>query len=227
MTRCSEFVFSLPAENFDGYFRPFATAPCTDTVDGNGPRKCRVRCVHQGQLGDVMKESAQAAMSLLKTRAVAMGIEPMLFATTDVHVHVPAGATPKDGPSVGVAMFMALASLMTDRPIPPTTAMTGESSLRGVVLPVGGIREKVIAAARAGIETVMLPARNRRDFDDIPPSARERLRFVWLDTVDDALSESHRARALSEPSGSKVVLYLIDEEQLNPSEPTRFGRMLL
>ena len=143
-----------------------------------------------GQLGDVMKESAQAAMSLLKTRAAAMGIDPMLFATTDVHVHVPAGATPKDGPSAGVAMFMALASLMTDRPIPPTTAMTGEISLRGIVLPVGGIREKVIAAARAGIETVMLPARNRRDFDDIPSSARDRLRFVWLETVDDALAET-------------------------------------
>ena len=149
-----------------------------------------------GQLGDVMKESAQAAMSLLKTRAVAMGIEPASFGMTDVHVHVPAGATPKDGPSAGVAMFMALASLMTGRPIPPTTAMTGEISLRGLVLPVGGIREKVIAAARAGIDTVMLPARNRRDFDDIPPSARDRLRFVWLGTVDDALAETQVAQPL-------------------------------
>ena len=149
-----------------------------------------------GQLGDVMKESAQAAMSLLKTRAVAMGIDPASFGTTDVHVHVPAGATPKDGPSAGVAMFMALASLMTGRPIPPTTAMTGEISLRGLVLPVGGIREKVIAAARAGIDTVMLPARNRRDFDDIPPSARDRLRFVWLETVDDALAETQVAQSI-------------------------------
>jgi len=149
-----------------------------------------------GQLGDVMKESAQAAMSLLKTRAVIMGIEPALFGTTDVHVHVPAGATPKDGPSAGVAMFMALSSLMTGRPIPPTTAMTGEISLRGLVLPVGGIREKVIAAARAGIDTVMLPARNRRDFDDIPLSARDRLRFVWLGTVDDALAETQIAQPL-------------------------------
>ena len=141
-----------------------------------------------GQLGDVMKESVQAALSLLKTRAVTMGIDEVLFSTSDLHVHVPAGATPKDGPSAGVAMFIALASLMTGRAVPPTTAMTGEISLRGLVLPVGGIREKVIAAARAGIDTVMLPARNRRDFEDIPPSARERLRFIWLENVDDALA---------------------------------------
>jgi len=141
-----------------------------------------------GQLGDVMKESAQAALSLLKSRAAGMGIAAELFAQGDLHVHVPAGATPKDGPSAGVAMFVALASLMTGRAIPPTTAMTGEISLRGLVLPVGGIREKVIAAARAGITTVMLPARNRRDLDDIPPSAQARLRFVWLETVDDAVA---------------------------------------
>ena len=141
-----------------------------------------------GQLGDVMKESAQAALSLLRSRAAAMGIEPDLFAKSDVHVHVPAGATPKDGPSAGVAMFVALSSLMTGRAVPPTTAMTGEISLRGLVLPVGGIREKVIAAVRAGIDTVLLPARNRRDLDDIPASAQARLRFVWLETVDDAIA---------------------------------------
>jgi len=141
-----------------------------------------------GQLGEVMKESAQAALSLLKTRAAGFGIATDAFATSDLHVHVPAGATPKDGPSAGVAMYVALTSLMTGRAIPPTTAMTGEISLRGLVLPVGGIREKIIAAARAGIDTVLLPARNRRDFDDIPPSARERLRFIWLDTVDDAVT---------------------------------------
>jgi ATP-dependent Lon protease len=141
-----------------------------------------------GQLGDVMKESAQAALSLLKARGPGIGIDADLFAQNDVHVHVPAGATPKDGPSAGVAMFVSLTSLMTGRTVPPTTAMTGEISLRGLVLPVGGIREKVIAAARAGIDTVLLPARNRRDYDDIPPSARERLKFVWLETVDDAVA---------------------------------------
>ena len=141
-----------------------------------------------GQLGDVMKESVQAALSLLKSRAAGMGIAAEQFAQGDLHVHVPAGATPKDGPSAGVAMFVALSSLMTGRTVPPTTAMTGEISLRGLVLPVGGIREKVIAAARAGIDTVMLPARNRRDLEDIPASAQQRLRFIWLDTVDDALA---------------------------------------
>ena len=151
-------------------------------MPGNG------KLVLTGQLGDVMKESAQAALSLLKTRAADFGIDPDVFARSDVHVHVPAGATPKDGPSAGVAMFVSLASIMTGRAVPPTTAMTGEISLRGLVLPVGGIREKVIAAARAGIDTVLLPARNRRDYDDIPPSAQQRLRFVWLETVDDAIA---------------------------------------
>jgi ATP-dependent Lon protease len=151
-------------------------------MPGNG------RLTLTGQLGDVMKESAQAALSLLRTRASDFGVDPDLFNHSDIHVHVPAGATPKDGPSAGVAMFMALTSVMTGRPIPPTTAMTGEISLRGLVLPVGGIREKVIAAARAGIDTVLLPARNRRDYEDIPPSAKERLRFVWLETVDDAMA---------------------------------------
>jgi ATP-dependent Lon protease len=151
-------------------------------MPGNG------RLILTGQLGEVMKESAQAALSLLKTRAVAMGIDIDLFTQKDVHVHVPAGATPKDGPSAGVAMFVALASVMTERAVPPTIAMTGEISLRGLVLPVGGIREKVIAAAQAGIKTVMLPARNRRDYDDIPPSARNALHFIWLETIDDAIA---------------------------------------
>ena len=141
-----------------------------------------------GQLGDVMKESAQAALSLLRTNATLLGIDPTLFERSDIHLHVPAGAIPKDGPSAGVAMFISLASPMTGRAVPPATAMTGEISLRGLVLPVGGIREKVVAAARAGIDTVLLPARNRRDYDDIPSSARERLRFVWLETVDDAVA---------------------------------------
>ena len=105
---------------------------------------------------------------------------------SDVHVHVPAGAIPKDGPSAGVAMFMALASLLTDRAVRHDTAMTGEISLRGLVLPVGGIKEKVLAAMRAGIKTVMLPAKNRKDLVDVPESARERLQFVWLETVDEA-----------------------------------------
>ena len=110
------------------------------------------------------------------------------FDKSDIHVHVPAGATPKDGPSAGVAMFMALASLLTSRTIRSDTAMTGEISLRGLVLPVGGIKEKVVAAAAAGVTRVMLPARNRRDYDDIPEEARDKLEFVWLERVEDAVA---------------------------------------
>jgi ATP-dependent Lon protease len=141
-----------------------------------------------GQLGDVMRESAQAAMTLAKSRAAQLGIDPAIFEKSDIHVHVPAGATPKDGPSAGVAMFTALASLLTNRTVRSDTAMTGEISLRGLVLPVGGIKEKVVAAAAAGLTRVMLPARNRRDFDEIPQGAREKLQFVWLERVDDAIA---------------------------------------
>ena len=141
-----------------------------------------------GQLGDVMRESAQAALTLVKSRTAQLGIDPALFERSDIHVHVPAGATPKDGPSAGVAMFTALASLLTNRNVRSDTAMTGEISLRGLVLPVGGIKEKVVAAAAAGLTRVLLPARNRRDFDDIPQGARDKLKFVWLEHVDDAVA---------------------------------------
>jgi ATP-dependent Lon protease len=146
------------------------------------------RLILTGQLGDVMKESAQAALTLVKSRAGSLGIDAAAFEKADVHVHVPAGAIPKDGPSAGVAMFIALSSLFTDRQARNDTAMTGEISLRGLVLPVGGIKEKVLAAMRAGITRVMLPARNRRDFEEIPAAAREKLEFVWLETVDDAVA---------------------------------------
>lgn len=141
-----------------------------------------------GQLGDVMRESAQAALSLVRSRSTALGIDTEIFEKSDIHVHVPAGATPKDGPSAGVAMFSALVSVLTGRTVRNDTAMTGEISLRGLVLPVGGIKEKVVAADRAGLTRVMLPARNRRDYDDIPEETRSRLEFVWLETVDDAMT---------------------------------------
>jgi len=141
-----------------------------------------------GQLGDVMKESAQAALSIVKNRAAALGIDAGRFEKSDIHIHVPAGAIPKDGPSAGVAMFMALTSLMTDRTVRSDTAMTGEISLRGLVLPVGGIKEKVVAAHSAGIKRVMLPARNRRDYDDIPEIARREMEFIWLERVEEAVA---------------------------------------
>lgn len=146
-----------------------------------------------GQLGDVMRESAQAALTLAKSRAAQLEVDPSLFEKSDIHIHVPAGATPKDGPSAGVAMFTALASLLTNRTVRSDTAMTGEISLRGLVLPVGGIKEKVVAAAAAGLSRVMLPARNRRDFDEIPQGARDKLEFVWLERVDDAIAEALEA----------------------------------
>lgn len=145
------------------------------------------RLILTGQLGDVMKESAQAALTLVKSRAAQLEIDNELFEKGDFHIHVPAGAIPKDGPSAGVAMFTALASLLMNKTSRPDVAMTGEISLRGLVLPVGGIKEKVVAAARAGIRTVLLPARNKKDFGDIPESAKKELRFVWLETVDDAI----------------------------------------
>ncbi len=149
-----------------------------------------------GHLGDVMKESAQAALTLVKARCDQLGIDPKLFAESDIHVHVPAGATPKDGPSAGVAIFVALVSLFTNRPVRPDVAMTGEISLRGLVLPVGGIKEKVLAALQAGIQTVMLPARNRKEWEEIPQEAREKLHFVWLENVDQAIEEAIGAAAV-------------------------------
>ena len=140
-----------------------------------------------GQLGDVMKESAQAAMSLVKAKQKDLGLEANALESNDIHVHVPAGAIPKDGPSAGVTMFVALTSALTGRPVRPDLAMTGEISLRGLVMPVGGIKEKVLAAMAAGIKTVMLPARNKRDYEDIPEEARKGLEFVWLETVEQAL----------------------------------------
>jgi len=146
-----------------------------------------------GQLGDVMKESAQAAFSLVKTRADVLGLGGFDFPARDLHVHLPAGAIPKDGPSAGVALFMAISSLLSNRKVRSDVAMTGEISLRGLVLPVGGIKEKSLAALRAGIHTVLLPARNRKDLEEIPESARNQLRFIWLETVDDALAAALEA----------------------------------
>jgi ATP-dependent Lon protease len=156
-----------------------------------------------GQLGEVMRESVQAALTLVKSRASQLGIDPTVFEKSDIHVHVPAGATPKDGPSAGVAMFTALTSLLTDRTVRSDTAMTGEISLRGLVLPVGGIKEKVVAAAAAGLTRVMLPARNRRDFDEIPVSAREKLEFVWLERVDDAIAAVLETKATPATAAAK------------------------
>jgi ATP-dependent Lon protease len=158
------------------------------------------RLILTGQLGDVMKESAQAALTLVKSRASELGFDVGLFEKSDVHIHVPAGAIPKDGPSAGVAMFVALVSLLTGRTARSDTAMTGEISLRGLVLPIGGVKEKVLAAARAGITTVMLPARNQKDLEDVPEAARAQVRFVWMERVEDAVAAALHPAGESEPA---------------------------
>jgi ATP-dependent Lon protease len=162
------------------------------------------RLIITGQLGEVMKESAQAALTLAKARAAELGFDVALFEKSDIHIHVPAGAIPKDGPSAGVAMFVALASLLTGRTARNDTAMTGEISLRGLVLPIGGVKEKVLAAARAGITTVLLPARNHKDLEDVPEAARQQLRFVWLERVDDAVAAALNPPGAREEAESSV-----------------------
>jgi ATP-dependent Lon protease len=143
-----------------------------------------------GQLGEVMKESAQAALSLVKSHAQDLNLNPDIFKQNDIHIHVPAGAIPKDGPSAGIAIFTALYSAFSERTVHSDVAMTGEISLRGLVLPVGGIKEKVIAAARAGLKTVMLPLLNQKDFEEIPEAVRNQLKFIWLEKVDDVLENA-------------------------------------
>jgi ATP-dependent Lon protease len=145
-----------------------------------------------GSLGDVMKESAQAALSYIRSRADRIGIATDFYEKSDIHVHVPAGAIPKDGPSAGVTIAASLASLLTGRPVRSDVAMTGEITLRGKVLPVGGIKEKVLAARRAGIKTVILPRRNERDLDDIPPELRAEMETIFVDTVDEVLQHALR-----------------------------------
>ena len=140
-----------------------------------------------GQIGDVMKESATAAYSLIRSRADALGIDARLLAESDIHIHVPAGAVPKDGPSAGVAMFTALASLMLNRPVHHDVAMTGEITLRGLVLPIGGLKEKTLAARRAGIRQVIVPKRNEKDMVDIPPEVRKALKFHFVENIDEAM----------------------------------------
>jgi ATP-dependent Lon protease len=143
-----------------------------------------------GQLGEVMKESAQAALSLVKARVERLGIEQKLLDTSDIHIHVPAGATPKDGPSAGVAMFTALASLLTGHPVKSQVAMTGEISLRGLVLPIGGVKEKVLAAHRAGLTNILLPKDNEKDLADIPKNVLDAMSLYLVQSMDEVLKHA-------------------------------------
>jgi ATP-dependent Lon protease len=154
-----------------------------------------------GQLGDVMKESAQAALSYVRSRAKHFGIEPGFFEKNDIHIHIPAGAIPKDGPSAGITMTTAIASLLTNRPVHGDVAMTGEITLRGKVLPIGGVKEKVLAARRAGLKTVILPRLNERDLDDLSPDLKDDMKFVLVDNIDEVLEN-----ALEKPGEPHLIV---------------------
>jgi ATP-dependent Lon protease len=158
-----------------------------------------------GQLGDVMRESARIASSYVRSKAAELGVDPDGFAQTDVHIHVPAGATPKDGPSAGVAMTMAIASLFTGRPVKSSVGMTGEVTLRGRVLPIGGVKMKVLAAHRAGLTTVILPKRNERDLEDVPEDVRSRMTFVLVERIDEALAAGLSEKVKTEPARALIA----------------------
>src|SRR5437763_13367256 len=158
-----------------------------------------------GQIGDVMKESATAAFSLIRSRAESLGISPKLLAESDVHLHVPAGAVPKDGPSAGTAMFTALASLFLNRPVRSDVAMTGEMTLRGLVLPIGGLKEKTLAAKRAGIKQVIVPKRNEKDLPDIPDEVKETVKFHFVENIDQVLEVALGASTKSKPTPGKAA----------------------
>jgi len=170
-----------------------------------------------GQLGEVMKESAQAALSLVKSRADLFGIDGEIFKKTDLHIHLPAGAIPKDGPSAGITLFVALVSLLTGRRISKDIAMTGEISLRGLVLAVGGIKEKMLAAKRAGISCVLLPELNRRDLEEIPISGRSGIRFEFLKTADEALDLALETKTPSGFFSSEGLAARSVSQQIIPS----------
>ena len=181
-----------------------------------------------GQLGEVMKESAAAALSYLKSHAAEVGIDPALFDKNDIHIHVPAGAQPKEGPSAGVTVLTAMASILTGRPVRDDVAMTGEITLRGRVLPIGGIKEKVLGAHRAGLRRVLIPSHNDADLDDIPADLRKQMQFVMLESIDQVLREalvSRKPAAVNGGNGARpsVVARAAGSSRERQAPPSRPG----
>jgi ATP-dependent Lon protease len=150
------------------------------------------KLVLTGKLGDVMKESATAALSFVKTHAATYKIDPDMFSINDIHIHVPEGAVPKDGPSAGVTMTTALVSALTHRKVDRTIGMTGEITLRGRVLPIGGLKEKSIAAYRSGLKTIIIPKDNEKDIDDIPKEVKDKLIIITADNINDVINKAIR-----------------------------------
>ena len=175
-----------------------------------------------GQIGDVMKESATAAMSLFKTRSDKFNFDVGALFKRDVHIHVPAGAVPKDGPSAGVAMYTAIVSLLMGIPIQPRLAMTGEITLRGLVLPIGGVKEKTLAAARAGIKTVLLPEQNKGDLEEVDAQVHKKLEFVFVENVGQVLDHALGKRELAK--AKKANLKLIKASETQTKEATIAAR---
>ena len=181
-----------------------------------------------GQIGNVMKESVQAAFSLVRSRDGEIGIKADDFRKIDIHVHVPAGAVPKDGPSAGIAMFTALASLFTDTPVRADVAMTGEITLRGLVLPIGGLKEKSLAAMRAGISTVIIPKLNEKDLADVPEEAKQKLKFVPVENVDEVLAVALEKNSVARSaSRRKLPEFAADLRTAREKNATPFALVIL
>jgi ATP-dependent Lon protease len=178
------------------------------------------KLVLTGQLGDVMKESAQAAVSFLRSRSAELGLPEEYFSKHDIHIHIPAGATPKDGPSGGIALATSIASMLTGIKVDPNLAMTGEITLTGQVLPIGGLKEKVLGAKRAGITKVLFPRRNEMDLDDIPKEVRDTMTFVPVDELSEVLYHALGKRLISPvPLGDQAKVSNV--VQLRPPSPAK------